>query len=377
MSNLLDQDKRSHTKGDWSDTARRAKSAFAVILSLVVLVGGGLFLVNKVGSAVAGVFLTEDYPGPGEGEIKVVIPTGATIDEIGTILHDADVVKSSEAFAQAAAETPNSNRLQAGTYTLRKQMRASDAVEAMLDAGVRGGKQFLIREGLRLNEQIAELSQQTGIPEERYRELLANPASYGLPGYAQGNPEGFLFPDTYEVSGEDPAAVLAQMTANFQRKSAEVQLEARANEANRDPRDLVIVASILEAEVQRPEDQAKVARVIYNRLAAEPAMKLQMDSTVGYAVNKPRGTGVTTSDAERANTSPYNTYVHEGLPPGPIGAPGKAALEAAANPAEGNWKYFVTVNLDTGETVFAETFSEHQQNVRKFQAWCQANAGKC
>lgn len=102
-----------------------------------------------------------------------------------------------------------------------------------------------------------------------------------------------------------------------------------------------------------------------------------MDSTVGYAVNKPRGTGVTTSDAERANTSPYNTYVHEGLPPGPIGAPGKAALEAAANPAEGNWKYFVTVNLDTGETLFAETFTEHQQNVRKFQAWCQGNPGKC
>jgi UPF0755 protein len=376
LSNLLDQEKRND-QDDWSETSRRIKSGFAVILSLVVLIGGGLFVFDKVGSAITGVFVAEDYRGPGEGEVEVVIPTGATIDEIGSILTDADVVKSGEAFAQAAAETPNSNRLQAGTYALRKQMRASDAVQAMLDAGVKGGKRFLIREGLRLNEQVAELSRQTGIPEDRYREVLANPASYDLPGFADGNPEGFLFPDTYEISGDDPHAVLKQMTANFQRKAAEVQLEARANEMNRDPRELVTIASIIEAEVQRPDDQMKVARVIYNRLAANPPIKLQMDSTVGYAVNKPRGTGVTTSDAERANTSPYNTYVHEGLPPGPIGAPGKAALEAAAHPAEGNWKYFVTVNLDTGETLFAETFTEHQQNVRKFQAWCQANPGKC
>lgn len=377
MSNLLHQDKRSDRKGDRSENARRAKSAFAVILSLVIIVGGGLFVFNKVGSAVIGVFVTEDYPGPGEGAVDIVIPAGATLGEIASILADADVVKSTEAFAQAAAETPNSNRLQAGTYALRKQMKASDAIKAMLEGGVKGGKKFLIREGLRLNEQVAELSQQTGIPEERYRQVLANPASYGLPAYANGNPEGFLFPDTYEVSGDDPAAVLTQMTANFQRKASEVQLQARANEMNRDPRDLVIVASIIEAEVQRPEDQRKVARVIYNRLADNPPMKLQMDSTVGYAVNKPRGTGVTTTDAERANTSPYNTYVHEGLPPGPIGAPGKAALEAAANPAEGNWKYFVTVNMDTGETAFADTFAEHQQNVRKFQTWCQQNPGKC
>lgn len=376
MSNLLDQEKRND-QNDRSETARRLKSGFAVILSLVVLIGGGYFAVSKVGSSVSGLFVADDYPGPGEGEVEVVIPTGATIDEIGSILNDADVVKSSEAFAQAAAETPNSNRLQAGTYTLRKQMRARDAVQAMLEAGVKGGKRFLIREGLRLNEQVAELSRQTDISEERYREVLANPQAYGLPEMAKGSPEGFLFPDTYEMSGEDPGAVLQQMTGNFQRKATELHLEARANEMNRDPRELVTVASIIEAEVQRPEDQAKVARVIYNRLDAQPSMRLQMDSTVGYAVNKPRGTGVTTSDAERANTSPYNTYVHEGLPPGPIGAPGRSALEAAANPAEGNWKYFVTINLDTGETAFADTFTEHQQNVRKFQAWCQANTGKC
>jgi UPF0755 protein len=94
-------------------------------------------------------------------------------------------------------------------------------------------------------------------------------------------------------------------------------------------------------------------------------------------VGHPRTGGVTTSDEDRKNPSPYNTYVHTGLPPGPIGAPGRSALEAAANPEDGDWKFFVSINMDTGETAFAETFAEHQVNVRKFQAWCQANPGKC
>lgn len=379
MSNLLEpeQKKRPGEPRDWNETFRHAKSAFAVILSLAVLIGGGLFAYNKVGSAVAGVFVAEDYPGPGETDVDVDIPQGSTVDEIGSILKDADVVASTEAFDRAANETPNVNQLQAGTYTLKTKMRARDAIQAMLDAGIKGGKRFLIREGLRINEQVAELSKQTGIPEDKYREALAKPDAYGLPEYAKGKPEGYLFPDTYEMSGNDPNNALKQMTTNFKRKANEVQLEARAREMNRDPAELVVVASIIEAEVRRPEDQPKVARVLYNRLQSKPPMKLQLDTTVEYAANKPRGTGATTTDAERANPSPYNTYVHEGLPPGPISAPGKSALEAAANPADGTWKYFVAINLDTGETAFADTFAQHQENVKKFQQWCQANPGKC
>lgn len=379
MSNLLEpeQKKRPGEPRDWNETARHAKSAIAVIVSLVVLVGGALFAYNKIGGAVAGVFVAEDYPGPGETAVEVEVPQGSTLDEIGSILVDADVVASTRAFDQAVRETPNANSLQAGTYQLKTKMAARDALQAMLDAGVKGGKRFLIREGLRLSEQVTELAKQTGISEDAYREALKNPGAYGLPVMAKGNPEGFLFPDTYEMSGSDPNSALKQMTANFTRKAGEIQLEARAAALNRDPMDLVIVASIIEAEVRRPEDRAKVARVIYNRLEANPPMKLQMDTTVEYAVNKPRGTGATTTDAERNNPSPYNTYVHDGLPPGPISAPGKSALEAAANPAPGNWKYFVAINLDTGETAFADTFQEHQANVRKFQQWCQQNPGKC
>lgn len=379
MSALLEPEQKRRPDDEQArrERYRRIKSICAVLVSLAVLIGGGLFAYNKVGSAVAGVLISEDYPGPGEDEVAVEIPQGATLDEIGAILKDAGVVASTGAFSRAAGQVPNANQLQAGTYTLKTKMKASDAIKEMLDAGVKSGKRFLIREGLRLNEQVAALAEQTGIPAERYEEALKNPEGYGLPAMANGNPEGYLFPDTYEMSGNDPNAALKQMTANFNRKANEVQLEARARELNRDPAQLVIVASIIEAEVRRPEDQAKVARVLYNRLDAQPPMKLQLDTTVEYANNKPRGTGATTTDAERANPSPYNTYAHFGLPPGPISAPGKAALEAAANPAEGNWKFFVAINLETGETAFADTFAEHEQNVRKFQAWCQANPGKC
>ncbi|WP_141212297.1 endolytic transglycosylase MltG [Enemella evansiae] len=372
MSSLMDPE---HQRRNWSEVARHAKSAFAVLLSLAVLVGGGLFAYNKVSGVVTSAFAVEDYPGPGNADVSIEIPQGSTVDEIGSILKDNEVIASTDAFDKAKVEFPNIQQLQAGSYALKTHMRARDAIQAMLDAGVKGGKKFLIREGLRIGEQVSELSRQTDIPEEKYREALAKPDQYGLSSWANGNPEGFLFPDTYEMSGNDPNAALKQMTANFNRKAGEIQLESKAKQLNRSPRDVVIVASIIEAEVRRPEDRAKVARVLYNRL--DSGMKLQLDTTVEYANNKPRGAGATTSDEERANPSPYNTYVVPGLPAGPIGAPGKQALEAAANPVPGNWKFFVAVNLDTGETLFADDFNGHQANVKKFQDWCQANPGKC
>lgn len=376
MSDLLEPEhKERDGERNWNETFRHARSAFAVILSLVVLIGGGLFAYNKIGDAVSGVFVAEDYPGPGEQDVQVEIPRGSTLDEIGSILKDADVIASTDAFRQASTEVPNASQLQAGTYTLKTKMPARDAIQSMLDAGVRDGKRFLIREGLRLSDQVRALSEQTGIPEDQFNAALEKPEAFGLPEYAGGKAEGYLFPDTYEMSGNDPNNALSQMTANFKRKASEVGLEEKAKELGYSPHEIVTVASIIEAEVRRPEDQAKVARVIYNRL--ESKEPLGMDSTVGYAVNKPSGGGVTTTDEERANPSPYNTYIHAGLPPGPINAPGLTALQAAVNPADGKWKYFVSVNMDTGETLFADTFSEHQQNVRKFQQWCQDNPGKC
>src|SRR5690606_16365559 len=168
--------------------------------------------------------------------------------------------------------------------------------------------------------------------------------------------------------------LLKRMVAEFNRGAKDIKLEDRASSLGLTPLELVTVASIVEREAgsANPDDRARVARVIVNRLAQD--MPLQMDSTVHYAVNDYATT--TTTDEQRAVDSPYNTYKHKGLPPGPIAAPGRAALEAATSPAAGDWLYFVTVNLDTGETRFAVTYEEHEANVALFQQWCQANPGK-
>ena len=123
----------------------------------------------------------------------------------------------------------------------------------------------------------------------------------------------------------------------------------------------------VEAEAKRPEDRAKVARVVLNRLAKP--MRLQLDSTVSYGVKK---RAITTTDAERATVNAWNTYTKDGLPGGPISNPGIASIEAAAAPVAGAWLFFVTVNPETGETKFAATQAEHDQYVAEFQAWCNA-----
>jgi UPF0755 protein len=130
-------------------------------------------------------------------------------------------------------------------------------------------------------------------------------------------------------------------------------------------------ASLVQAEASTAEDMAKVARVLENRLS--DGMALQLDTTVNYANGKG---GITTTAEDRANPSLYNTYVHTGLPPGPISNPGEQAISAVQNPAEGPWRFFVVVDPDTGETRFAETAEQHQQNVLLFQQWLRENPGE-
>jgi UPF0755 protein len=129
-------------------------------------------------------------------------------------------------------------------------------------------------------------------------------------------------------------------------------------------RDVVIKASIVQAEARQKKDMGKIARVIDNRLARK--MNLQLDSTVSYATND---FGVTTTAAQRRSTSRYNTYRYAGLPAGPIGNPGEEALKAVLDPTPGSWIFFVAVNPDTGETKFAQTQAEHDAYVKEFQAW--------
>lgn len=354
---------------------RHFKSGFAVLLSLAVLLGGAWFALDKVGDQLGQVLAVEDYPGPGEAEVAVEVPDGASVSKIGDVLIAQDVVAGEEAWDRAVQQNPTgAQSIQAGHYTMKTKMRAADALALLLDPASQARAQVTIREGLRLGEQYQALADQTGLPKGDFEEAGKDAEALGLPAYADGNPEGFLFPETYGVQTNGGAApVLKTMVSQFDKVATDIDIEGRAKAIGREPRDIVIVASIIEEEVKRAEDRPKVARVLYNRL--DKGMPLQLDTTVMYANNK-RG-GASTSKEMRANKSPYNTYVHKGLPPGPISAPGKASLEAAANPSDGSWLYFVAINLETGETAFADTLDEHNRNIAKWRKWCSDNPGKC
>lgn len=347
-----------------------AKNVAAVLLAIVILVAGGWFVTTRVDALLS----APDFVAGSAGEpVSVTVPEGATLTEIGGLLVENGVVRSDRAFVRAARGDDRAIGIQAGTYLLPTQIPAEEAVEALLDPASRAAERITVREGLTLQQQIDAIVDQTGLPREDFEALVADPSSLGLPAYAQGL-EGYLFPETYQFDVDPGAAqILTAMVDQFEAVAADLGLEQAAAAQGRTPAELVTIASIVEAETRLPEDRPKVARVVENRL--EKGMMLQMDSTVKYLAG--RDGRVTTTDQERASDDPYNTYKYTGLPPGPIGAPGRESLAAAADPADGDWLYFVTVDLESGETRFASSFEEHNRNVAQFQAWCGQHPGVC
>ncbi len=373
MSGFIDPDHRSSRR---RVAASRVKSTLAVLLSLAILGGVGFVAYTKFNDIVGVLDLAPDYEGEGGEKVTVTIPMGSTTADIGDLLVSADVVKSTQAFLNAVREHPEVVEIQAGTYSLRAQIPAATALEMLLDPENALRNFIAIPEGLRLSQQLERIAddEHTDFDLEVLKDVVKKKKNLDLPKWAP-NAEGFLFPDTYDApEGTEELDLLKRMVAEFNRVAEEIKLVDRADSLGLSPLQLVTLASIVEREAGSadPDDRARVARVIVNRLAKD--MPLQMDSTVHYAVNDYSTT--TTTDEQRAVDSPYNTYEHKGLPPGPIAAPGRAALEAATSPAAGDWLYFVTVNLDTGETRFAVTYEEHEANVALFQQWCQANPGK-
>ena len=356
---------------------RRNNRRWLVLLIAVLLVGGAGYAAYTVLSPmVSGLFSQssgEDFAGPGEGRVDVVVKPGATGEDIATTLRDAGVVKTRSSYLEAAAGDPvRAAAIQPGTYALLESMRAQDAFDTLTDPANRVVKRTTIREGLWRAETFAALSKSTGVPVKDYEKAAKNAKAIGLPAEAEGNVEGWLFPSTFEF---EEKATAAQQLKAMVAQTLEVLKEAEI------PRDdwqrTLTIASIVEGEVNGDADRAKVSRVILNRLDDGPPNYglLQMDSTVHFVVQERGKAGPT--DKQRATDSPYNTYQVQGLPPGPIGNPGEESIVAAANPAEGDWHFFVTVDPSTGETKFAAEQAEHDRNVREFQAWCSDNPGKC
>ena len=247
-------------------------------------------------------------------------------------------------------------------------MGPKEAIFALLDPESKVSIKVVIPEGSRSKFVFAAAAQALGVSVGDFESLAKDPKDLGLPEYANNNVEGFLYPATYRFEeGITPKEVLQQMIKRFNQAAEEQQLEATAKANGLTPYEVIIMASIVEKEVA-PIDQAKAARVILNRLAAP--MRLQLDSTLNYELDT--NTIILTSE-QLQQDSPYNTYTNDGLPPGPIANPSEAAINAVLNPEDGNWLYWVTVNLDTKETKFASTNQEFLGHKQEFLNWYNKN----
>jgi UPF0755 protein len=365
-------------KVDYKEIWYKVRAAFAVLLSVAILGGGGWYIFSKGHDAWMEFRTAEDYIGNGVDPVQVTVPKGATLREISDLLYTANVIKTAKAFDREAEANADSKTIQAGKYNLKTQLPAKTALAMLLDPKNIARNRVTLKDGVRLSVQVAALSKSTGVPEKDFNAKLKDWKKLGLPTWAKNGAEGFVFPDTYELPDKPTAAnVLKLATDQFNTVATDLNMEDAASALGYSPYQVLVMASIIEKEAGVDDaDRAKIARVFYNRL--QQGILLQSDATVAYANNI---TGrVTTTDAERAVKSPYNTYYVKGLPVGPITSPSRKSIDAALHPADGDWLYFAVVNLDTGETEFNSDLAGHNASVAKFQAWCNAsdaNKKKC
>lgn len=334
------------------------KAAIVALAVVLVLVCAGTVFslvranIGRFGSSVTRSVL-EDYMGPGEGSVEFTVEQGESSSQIAAKLEEAGVVKSAGAFTQAVANA-GTPALYPGTFSLQLKMRAADVVAILSDNSKAGG--FLeVKAGERASDVIANAAKLSGIDAGEFQKIVDAKGTGILPAEAGGSFEGWFEPGAYNVKGQtDASAVLKAMVDKRIAK-----LDSLKVPTGQDRERILIIASIAESEVNRAEYYGKVSRVILNRL--DKGMTLGMDTTVAY------GLGIQASQLTNAQlndaSNRYNTRVNRGLTPTPISNPGDNAIQAAMNPEQGDWLFFVTTNLSTGETKFT-TGSESDQHAQ-------------
>jgi UPF0755 protein len=260
-------------------------------------------------------------------------------------------------------------------------MAAGDVVEILVNPDNMVKNSITIPEGLRVADIVDILAAKTDYSKKDFQKVLDDPDQLGLPEYAHGNPEGYLFPATYDFPpGSTPKDMLAAMVTRWQQAADDADLVNAAAALGYTPAELMTVASLVQSE-GRGDDMPKIARVIYNRLENPDNGitngLLQIDATVNYALGRSTIARLTQDEIDSVADSPYNTYTQSGLPPGPIAAPGDDAIAAAAHPADGDWLFYVTVNLRTGLTKFTASYDEFLQFSQELDEYCATQSDRC
>lgn len=348
--------------------ARRRRTVLALaVITVVGLAVGAWVLTGKLFAGNGG----DDYSGTGSGTVTVRVATGDDASAIAATLAGQRVVKTEQAFVDAAKADDRSRNIQPGAYALHQQMSGQAALALLLDPTSRVSKKVVVTEGQIEPVVLQNLANALGVPLAQVQQAagdignLGIPTTYGAPTAA----EGFLFPATYSFDPDTaPAKALQQMVERYVSNDRQVGLSDSAAKIGLTPYQVLTIASIAEAEAVFPADYAKVARVLLNRIAA--GTSLQVDATSAYAA-KLAGldpTKVVYADID----SPYNTYKNPGLPPTPIGNPGAAAISAALTPAAGDWLFYVN-----GDAQGHLLFTNDEATFAAASQTCKANGWGC
>ena len=340
-------------------TRRRLIAALAVLaLVCALLVYSNRGAIRNAFDAFSGA----DYTGTGTGSVVLEIKAGDDGAVVAQELVDLDVVKTYRVVYQLIVA--RNLVFYPGSYNLKLQMSSPAALDALANPENRISNRVTIREGLRINQVLKALAEATSIPLAELTSASKNLKDIGVPE-TEISAEGWLFPATYNFDPKLKATEILKLMVD--------RTKQELNRYSVEPADwhrVLTLAALVQKEARMEADFYKAARVFQNRI--DRGMHLQSDATVSYGVG---GSTVSTTAAERADANRYNTYKYLGLPIGPIGAPGSVAIDAALNPAKGEWLFFCTVNLKTGETVFSETYAQHQKAVRQWLAWMRENPG--
>jgi UPF0755 protein len=343
-----------------SRRGRRLAGGSVALAFVVVLIVAVLVVVHLAKGLVGS---SGDYSGGGTGTVLVVVHPGDSSTAIADTLVTDKVVRSAGAFTSAADADPRSRQLGPGTYRLHQHMQASLALSLMLKPSSLVDYKVTIPEGFTAKSIVARIAADTPISAAALNAALRSPSSLGLPSYANGHVEGFLYPATYDVQpGTTATQLLKQMVARYQQEATSLHIPATGKLRGLSAYQIVTLASIVQREGRLVQDFPKIAEVFTNRYSQ--GLPLGSDATLFYVLGPNNGP---LTQAELQSSSPYNTRYRPGLPPTPINSPGEAALEAVIHHPNGPLMYFVTIDK-AGHTAFATTQAQFNLLVQQSRA---------
>ncbi|MNO69258.1 putative aminodeoxychorismate lyase [compost metagenome] len=342
------------------------KWLLAFIIIIVVVAGAGVAYVYN------GIQPVKESSEP----VKITIEPGTGTSRIAAILEEQGLIKNQFLFVNYLKLKSEGSKFQAGVYEINPGV-TFDEIIAKLNSGdiVKAEMiRFTIPEGFTVTQMAEKLAEEGLVDKDKFLALAKTPDGISsdllkdIPDRAEMTfrLEGYLFPETYELKkGSTEQDIVNRMIAETANRINGIpDFDQKLKQRGLDLNGLMTVASLVEREVVADSERSVVSGVIYNRIAK--GMKLEIDATVQYLLGKPKER-LLNSDL-RSVDSPYNSYLYEGLPPGPIAAPSLKSIEAALEPESSDYLFYVTKKDGSGEHLFAKTYAEHLQNIKKSKA---------